>query len=316
MKKEKISVIVPVYNVEKEIARCLISLSYQKYDNYEIIVVNDGSTDNSLSIVKRIAEKYKNIVIYTTENHGLSAARNFGIEKATGKYIALVDGDDYVDPNYLSILYEILEKNNAEISVCGFTDITRKYIVNTLPEKDKLSGKETAIYLLTHQDNMEIVAWNKLYKKELFKDIKYPVGDLFEDNLTTYKLLSKAKMVAFTRTPAYNHVFRDNSIMGTAKTMKRLQTKIRAAKEAMEYFKNDKELFMAAEYSLLLAYFQMIDYASRKEIAPKNFEIYSQKVLEKKDKFLKNPYCDKKRRSYIAALGPLSGRFYKAFRKI
>ncbi len=313
--EEKISVIVPVYNIEKEVARCVVSLGFQKYQNYEIIIIDDGSTDGSALVIDELAKKNGKIKIFHTENHGLSAARNLGIEKATGKYISFVDGDDYVDPNYLSTLYEAIVENDADISVCGYTDITKKNITEEFPEKPVLTGKEAAIHLLTHQNNIEIVAWNKLYNKNLFKDIAFPIGEKFEDNLTTYKLLAGAKKVAFKKISAYNHVFRDSSIMGTSKTMQRLLIKIRAAEEAIEFFANDKELKLAAEYSLLLAYFQMIDYAARKEIDPKNFDIYSKKVLEKKDSFLNNPFCDKKRRGYIAALTPLSGFFYRTFRK-
>ena len=313
--EEKISVIVPVYNLEQEIAKCITSLFFQHHQNYEVIIVDDGSTDNTPIILEKLAEKYKGIRLYHTKNNGLSAARNFGISKAEGKYISLVDGDDYVDPNFLSSLYEAIKSCDADIAVCGFTDITIRNIKNTMPGKSECTGKEAAIKLLTKQNNTEIVAWNKLYLKTLFNDIKYPVGDIFEDNLTTYKLLAKAKKVVYTNKTSYNHVYRTGSIMDSANTEKRLSAKVRAAHEAMDLFKNDKELFAAAEYSLLLAYFQFIDYASRKKISSKNFENYSKKVLSKKEAFLNNPFCDKKRRSYIAALSPLSGFFYRAFRR-
>lgn len=313
--EEKISVIVPVYNLEKEIAKCLMSLIFQKHQNYEIIVVDDGSTDNTAQILDCLKNKSDNIRIFHTKNHGLSAARNFGIKKATGKYISLVDGDDYVDPNFLSSLYAAVKEADAEIAICGYTDITTYNMKNSLPIKGTYTGKEAALRLLTRQENVEIIAWNKLYLKSLFRDIKYPDGENFEDNLTTYKLLAKAKKVVYTRATSYNHVYRAGSIMDSAKTEKRLSAKVKAAKNAMKEFKSDAELRDAAHYSLLLAYFQFVDYASRKQIASKNFISYRKKILDNKDAFLKNKYCDKKRRSYIALISPFSGLLYKTFRR-
>ena len=313
--EEKISVIVPVYNLEKEISKCLTSLIIQKFENLEIIVVDDGSTDGTPDVVDSFEKKSKNIRVFHTKNRGLSAARNFGISKATGKYIALIDGDDYVDPGFISSLYKAIKVDDADVVVCGYNDVTERNVKSFLPAEGCVSGKEATLKLLTKQDNIEVAAWNKLYKKSLFRGIKYPEGENFEDNLTTYKLLSKAKKVSYTRSTSYNHVYRTGSIMDATKTEKRLSAKVKAAKNAIKDFKNESDLYDAAYYSLLLSYFQFVDFASKKKIPSKNFAVYRNKILDKKDEFLRNKYCDEKRRLYISLLGPFSGFLYKTFRK-
>ena len=117
----KVSVIVPVYNVEKYLRKCLASLVNQDFEDYEIIIVNDGSPDNSQEIIDEYTKKYKFIRSFTKENGGLSSARNYGIDKARGDYIAFVDSDDYVDVAFLKELYEAITKDGSDIAVCEFS---------------------------------------------------------------------------------------------------------------------------------------------------------------------------------------------------
>ena len=312
--KEKISVIVPVYNLENEIKKCLMSLVFQKCSNYEVIVVDDGSSDGTAEVLDSYQKKFDVIEVFHTKNGGLSSARNFGVRKASGEYIAFIDGDDYVDPQFLSILYQTIKRDGADIAVCGFADM-KKIIQYHSSKKDFcLSGKDATIRLLTKQDNLEIVAWNKLYKKSFFDKIKYPKGEIYEDTLTTYKLFSTAEKVSYTSEVLYNHTFRAESIMGSSETTKRLNAKLTAAKNSINEFKNDAELSSAANYSLLLSYFQFIDYSARNEIGEKYFLSFRKKILKDKKSFLKNPYCDAKRRLYIFLLRLFNGKIYRLFR--
>lgn len=306
-----ISVIVPVYNLEEEISKCILSILLQKFTDFEIIAVDDGSTDKSPKILDELAKKYKKLItVFHCRNKGLSAARNYGLGKATGKYVAFIDGDDYVDPNYLSELYKSIVDNNSDISVSGYTEHNGEKMHDFVPKSKVVSGKDATKRLLRGQDNLEVISWNKLYKKSLFKGIKFPVGMNHEDNFTTYKLYAKADKVSYISMPLYNYVRRDKSITIKEKTITRLTAKLNAAKEAKKYFKKDSKLYPAAEFSEILAYFQFIDFSLKKEIPKSNFKKYREKVLKSKVQL------DEKRTFYRNLLKPFNGIFYKIFRKL
>lgn len=207
----KLSIIVPVYNVENYIEKCLRTLVNQTIDNYEIIVVVDGSTDNSINIIKEYKEKYPNIVtFYETENYGLSAARNYGLGKAKGEYIGFIDSDDYVTLDMFEKLYNHAISNCCDIVVCDYYKITNK--------------KRKKIELgITNNDTKEEeilksrpYAWNKLYKKSLFEkyNIYFPEGLIFEDICTIYPLLLQAKKIGYVNEVMYCYIYnRNDSIM-------------------------------------------------------------------------------------------------------
>ena len=190
--EEKISIIVPVYNVEAYLTRCIESLIQQTYKNIEIILVYDGSTDNSGEICKRYALNYENIFYYAKVNGGLSDASNFGIARATGEYLAFVDSDDYVDTRIYQCLQEDIEKYNADIATCAFQEFTDK------PFRDDV-GRQSTTEVLNRKDGIRYLlmsskycnyAWNKLYRKKLFENIKYPIGMKMQDLGTTYLLFA------------------------------------------------------------------------------------------------------------------------------
>ncbi|MBP5511906.1 glycosyltransferase [Candidatus Saccharibacteria bacterium] len=305
-----ISVIVPVYNIEEEIAKCLLSILLQRFVDFEIIVVDDGSTDQSPKILDEFAEKYSQIKVFHTKNHGLSAARNYGLKKAHGKYIAFIDGDDYVDPNFLSKLYQSIIDNSSDMSVCGYTEFSDRKIKDYCPRPEVLSGFDVTKRLLTHQENLDIVSWNKLYKKSLFKTVQFPVGLNHEDNYTTYKLLYQCERVSFINLPLYNYVRRKKSITKKEPTISRLNAKLKATKEAKRYFKDNLELLPAAEFAEVLSFYQFIDFALKDEIPKNNFKKYRKKVLDAKISL------DQKRRLYKRLLSPLGGIPYIIFRKL
>jgi len=305
-----ISVIVPVYNLEEEIPKCLLSLLLQKFSDFEIIVIDDGSTDNSLSILNELSKKWGDkIRVFHRKNHGLSSSRNFGISKARGKYIAFSDGDDFVDPEFLSKLYRSIADSKSDISVCGFTEFYDEKNRDFSRKTEVLSGEDATRRLLREQENLDILAWNKLYKKSLFRGIRFPDGKNHEDNFTTYKLYSKAEKVSFIEAPLYNYVRREKSITKKEKTISRLNAKLQAAREAKKFFENSK-LFEDAEFSEILAFYQFLDFSIKKEIDKKNFKKYREKILASKTKL------DGKRKFYRFLLVPFSGFFYKVFRKL
>lgn len=319
--RKKISVIVPVYNIEGYIERCLKSIQKQTYPRFEVIIIDDDSTDNSLLLCQKFAKKYRNFRVISQKNQGLSAARNAGIKQATGDFLAFVDGDDEILPNFLADLMTAAETTGAEIAICGFFEVYPKNtrIVKTKSRQSMTvkTGREAVKDLLIFQKNIEIMTWNKLYKKELFHKVRFPVGKICEDNLTTYKLLARAKKVVYLDLALYRYFRRNNSITKQTNQLVFCERREEAAEAAVRFFQNSGEAEAeAAKYSLLLAYFKYLDFALSGRIEKKYFKIYQQKILERRTEFLQLKCLDKKRKLYLNLVGSLYGLPYIWFRKI
>lgn len=211
----KISVIVPVYNVESYLKRCIDSIINQSYRNLEIILVNDGSPDNCGTICDEYTKQDQRIKVIHKTNGGLSDARNAGIALATGDYIGFVDSDDYVHPQMYEILYKNLIQTNADISICRFDRIDENHPILTEREDiiTELSQTEALSRLFTYSCLDFTIAWNKLYRRELFNKIRYPKGRIREDEFTTYKLIYLSKKIVLTEQSLYYYVQSPNSIM-------------------------------------------------------------------------------------------------------
>lgn len=208
----KVSIIVPVYNVEKYLAKCLDSLVNQTLNDYEVIVVNDGSPDNSQSVIDTYAADYPDIIKpFTKKNGGLSDARNFGMEKATGDFIGFVDSDDFVDVTMFEKLYNRAVSTGSDIVVCGHDGVKldkKNNIKKSKPypiENKKVFGK--SIY--ESPEIMEYIksyAWNKIYKREVIKGYRFPKGQLFEDSAVVYNILSSASKIEYVDEALYHYV--------------------------------------------------------------------------------------------------------------
>lgn len=305
--KPLISIIIPVYNVKDFVGKCLDSIARQKYENLDIVIVDDGSTDGSGKICDEFAALDKRMRVFHKKNGGLSDARNFGIRKAKGEIIAFIDGDDFVSEDFVGAVYEEMTKSDADIVVCGYNLVK--------PKKEVMSGEEATVKLLTQQENMDIVAWNKLYKKSLFvdNDIWFPKGKKHEDTLTTYKVLSKAGRVAYLDEALYCYVERGDSIMKTGRIEERLEMRELAAKEAIQYCKNDDDLESAAEVSLLLAKYAFLDRAIGGKIGKKYGEDAARWIKLNMTKYKNNKYMTKKLKIYNCLLNI---GLYKVFRRI
>lgn len=221
----RISIVVPVYNVEKYIERCLDSIVNQTYKNLEIILVNDGSTDDSLSVCERYAKTDDRIKIITQDNAGLSAARNTGMNHATSELITFIDSDDTIDLDCISYMYNCIVYNNADMAVCQAQLVdetdqaleTDSYYLSQLIE-----GNFSCMAAYLKNSGINAVAWGKLYKTEHFNDVKYPVEKYNEDVFTTYKLVAKCERIFIGSKRMYMYRQRTGSIMRSAFSPKHL----------------------------------------------------------------------------------------------
>jgi glycosyltransferase involved in cell wall biosynthesis len=214
-----VSVVVPVYNVEKYLPECVDSIISQSYANLEIILVDDGSPDNCPALCDEYAEKDKRVQVIHKKNGGLSDARNAGIKKATGKYICFIDSDDYVAKTFIEKLYEALDKNNANMSVCGYkcvySDGTMK--IDERPKEAVLGEDDYWLKVNPDMFTTFVVAWNKLYKKEIFAKIRYEKGKINEDEIILHQVVSQCKRIAVISDKLYFYRKREDSIMGAKK---------------------------------------------------------------------------------------------------
>jgi len=251
---ELISIIVPVFNVENYIKRCIESLINQTYTNIEIILVDDGSTDKSKDICDEYSKKDKRIIVIHKKNGGLSDARNIGIEASKGNYISFVDSDDYVTNNYVEFLYTLIIDSNSDIAMGKHYIVYDKRIINTGSGNKLLLSPKEALEKILYSDDLDVSAWAKLYKKSLFENIKFPVGRLYEDSATTYKLIDSSKKITFYSVPIYYYIIRKNSITNYKFDNKKFDL-ILSTKEMRDYVVNKyPSLTGAAERRLMYAY--------------------------------------------------------------
>lgn len=217
MEKEKISVIVPVYNVEQYLGRCVDSILEQTYQNLEVLLVDDGSPDSCGDICDKYAKEDSRVRVLHKENGGLSDARNAGIELATGTYVAFIDSDDWIEPQMMEVLYTTLLCHDADIAECSY----RNLYADMDMEETACTGDVTvgdnifALEAMLDWHYFKPNAWNKLYKKSVIGSIRYPKGRIHEDEFTTYKFFYQAKKLAYIDFSFYNYDRRrPNSITG------------------------------------------------------------------------------------------------------
>lgn len=206
-----ISIIVPVYNVEKYLERCVNSILSQTYFDYEIILVNDGSSDTSGGICHRLVGKFPDrIKLIEQANKGQSSARNNGIKVANGEYITFIDSDDYIDKEYLATLYGNIIKFKADVSCCSYLRTGKQIecVKNYYNNNVILEGEAKLIYYLEHD---VVSACGKLYRKELFDNIKFPIGKINEDISTVFKVFIKGKRIVYNDSKLYFYYINNSS---------------------------------------------------------------------------------------------------------
>lgn len=261
-----ISVIIPIYNVEAYLNKCIESIVNQTYQNLEIILVDDGSPDNCPTMCDEWSEKDSRIKVIHKQNGGLSDARNIGAEYSKGEYLTFVDSDDYLAENCIELLWDVFYRNDVQMSVGSF-----EKVYNDIVEKRSFTG-ETEIYtpqqyMLSFYENVVdevlfdkavsfVIACCKLYKRSLFDEIKFPVGRYHEDEFTTYKLCFCCERIAYVDSPLYFYVQREGSITH-AFAEKRMEDASAAFEERLDFFskRNDcVQLYAAAALDLARVY--------------------------------------------------------------
>lgn len=211
-----ISVIVPVYRVEKYLDKCIASIVSQTYRRLEIILVDDGSPDGCGTICNRWAEEDSRIKVIHKTNGGLSDARNAGLDLATGEFISFVDGDDYIHPNMLRKLWQTIKEYEADLAICGFyhVDETGNQLEikgielenGIIDKKDALNG------IINNNRRFNCAVWNKLYRNRLFKNLEFSFGKVYEDRMIMPWIVERSSRIAVTTDVLYYYVHTDNSI--------------------------------------------------------------------------------------------------------
>lgn len=213
-KEPLISVIIPVYNVKDYLRKCLDSICNQTYRNLEILVIDDGSTDGSGAVCDDYAAKDLRINVIHKENGGQSSARNRGIAMAKGDYLAFVDSDDWIENEMYEKLYDNIIKYGVDISMCSY--------IQHYPNRSRAKCDSDQIFIWTGREairelirgkKVTSMVWDKLYKRSLFDEIKFPAGKIFEDAAIVYRLFAKANKVLLLEKPYYHYVTRPGSTM-------------------------------------------------------------------------------------------------------
>lgn len=299
MSEPLLSVVVPIYNVEEYLEKCIESIVTQTYSNLEIILVNDGSTDGCLEICRKWEKQDKRIIVIDKLNGGLSDARNEGMKIASGELITFVDSDDFIDQEMYKKMIEKKKKVNSEICVCGIKRIRESGEIQKAYESSiEYCDKEQALKLL-FQGRICMAVWNKIYDTRLFKNLKFPKGKIYEDEFTTPYIFEQATSIAFVNEYFYNYLIRTGSILRTKFSEKRIH-KIEAVKKQYQYFSKQ---YPVMTNLLMKKYYESVRDVYCESLSTKEEEIKKRLYLELKKiskEYIKTVNIREKR--YILAL--------------
>ncbi len=305
----KVSIIVPFYNVEKYIEKCLTSLVNQTLEEIEIILVNDGSKDNSIKVAKDFEQKYPaKIRYYEKPNGGLGDARNFGIKFAKGEYIAFLDSDDYVEPTMYEEMYEMAIKEKSDMVECNFW---WEY-----PNKKK---EDIGVEYKNQNDMLlkaRVVAWNKLIKKEIYEkhpEARFAVGLRYEDVEGFYKILPYINKVSFVRKPFIHYVQRNNSISNTQN--KKNVEMFKVLDNVLNYYK-EKNIYEKFEKELEYTYTRYLLCSSLKRISKIQEKQVRKDLLEKTWNELNTKFPDWKKNKILNSNWSLKNMYIKSVNKM
>lgn len=302
-----ISVIVPCYNVAEFLGECVDSLLAQTYKNLEIILVDDGATDNTGEIAKRYAQNNTNVQYVYRENGGLSAARNTGIDNSKGEYVAFIDSDDYVEPNYIERLYSAIKDTGAEVSVCGYRKEGMEHDAVAFDD-DEVISPHTAMKILgdiyPKENVLLVIAANKLFKRTLFSNIRFAEGKIHEDEHIAHRLLGEADSIALIKDCLYHYRIREGSITAgrASQNLKHL--------DIMDAYRDRLEYSCGMMHGDLVIYMLYAYFEGLKQL----MTIYTDETFEKNK--LGRFFSKKALEVYIKYFGELRGYEKKDYLKL
>lgn len=276
-----VTVIVPVYNGEKYVRRCLDYLMKQTANNYMVYCVDDGSTDNSLIILNEYARKYNNVIVYSKTNGGLSSARNYGLKYVKTPYVMFVDCDDYVDENFVKKMHEKIISENADIVSCGLVkeNALNEMIVPLWDENKQVIEVETSPDVIC---TMNVTACNKIFRVQLFEEICFPEGYVFEDSMTTPRLVARSRRVVYIPDILYHYVMSPNSITRGADPHLADRKKIVEVLFEDDYYEVYKEQFsylvLSDLYGYIYALFDNMKYRTAVNLANESIDLFAEVV--------------------------------------
>ena len=304
--QEKITVIVPIYKVEKYLNRCVQSITNQTYQNLEIILVDDGSPDECPKMCDEWLKKDQRIKVIHKQNGGLSDARNAGLDVCTGEYITFVDSDDYIDELFIETLYNIAKNNNAQLVACQVKRFNGEQAQKeTIENKEQIYDKLTALKNTFRTNDYEfITAWGKLYKAEIFKTLRYPVGMVHEDEFVIHKIFDQITTFAVTNQKLYYYYENPQSITGGIYKLNRANFLL-ALQDRTEFFKqkypqlyNEMALYFA--YKCIDLYFDVPKNFAQKKQAQKNIK----NIFKKAKQYVKGIKSPSQKRFLIFSISP------------
>lgn len=280
MEKPLISVIVPAYNVEKFIGKCIDSILRQSFKDFEVLLIDDGAKDSTPEICDACAKKDSRIKVYHKENGGLSDARNYGIDRMQGKYVMFIDSDDYVDSGYFEYLYGLItQEEDIQIAICGKKSVREDENASPDPETfHEIITGERAVQKMLCGHGSGHSAWGKLYSADLWKTVRYPKGKIYEDYATTYRVMALVDKAAWGNAAMYFYVQHIESIMHQ-KCSRRSLSLVDIADEETEFIVKKwpalKQEALARKVTSELKCLQNILNAKNEE-----FDDYKQKIVE------------------------------------
>lgn len=253
----EVSIIMPVYNIEEYLPRCLDSIRNQTYLDFELLAVDDGSKDNSLNILQKYATKDSRIKVFHQENGGASRARNNGLDHASGEYVSFIDGDDFIDSHYIENLYQAIKEENTMLSMCGLecVDVLGNVVEshfsnNYVPAQ--ITGRE-AVCQIGRNVTFGVV-WNKLYKRKILDEIRFTEGMTFEDEMILHHIYGKVDKISCVRKNLYYYVQRPGSKM--------------------------KESYSPAKMDIIIAYMDRIQFLIEHQYSDEEVSRVNKKLIE------------------------------------
>lgn len=283
---KKISVIVPIYNMDKYLENCIDSIINQTYKELEIILVDDGSTDNSGEICDEYSKHYSNVFTIHKKNEGLSSARNTGLDYSTGEIISFVDSDDIILPYMYDEMMRYINDSEPQIVCCDYLVIDEfcKQVSSFLREEGEIAflSRDEALAILLDQNSYKCYAWNKLYKRELFDNIRYPEGELFEDIFTTYRLFDKCVSIVYVKKRMYCYRIRKGSITQKAYSNRSIDI-VNAINDVFDFCKLDHPGIVGKMFpGYVYYYFSYINLAYRSSVCVHEDEVLLKNLLKRR----------------------------------